>query len=677
MSAPKLEARTTRTFLLTSLCRMSSPFLHPDNKGVLQRVLYKDICRRYGGDLNEKQASRLIKTVDYYVGEVHRVHGNKNIQFLNTEVLGVVLPDYMAYLERNERSVTRSAVSDIEAGPPSREDEDKPRGRREIQDIDDAFSALQNQRQEVKTATRPNMQDFQISLSEEPPLSMELFERMKKEREESAQAIVAVAPTNPFVEASDSFSQGARKAKEDAEAMFADQERKKLERRAAIALPLPPDMRAIYERPASALQNNAAAGNPTVAENRPRDTLANLPQAMITREPDLMSFRETETNLFLYSGDRDWVANSTETRYNFTTVFDPAGLPGATPFYQNPSVPTRFRNIVRIEFIKAIIPGEGLDPLITKPGSNAYSANANMNALSFPYIQVRVPELDTNSYGTNQGITTSFALIQYDANWINDSSLGAQRGYLAMIPKFMKCQKVYTTPLSTLQRLTIQLQRPDGTLLSTALDTLDVQTVYPSIAVNPDVFTAGASLTGTVYKRDIAVDINGSAYYWIRTKNYFNISSFNTGDRVLLKNIAWSSWTPLNPSGTQLNQLTSIVSFLQRASGHIIVSVGMVTGTGASTVFSDTPVQGYVNAFLVRGDFPDPNATSTLGVLTPSAPGGTADDPTATAGSAANYLINTAVTSGRVLNQSRQVHVAFRVITREFDSTGILRADNL
>jgi hypothetical protein len=656
--------------LLTSLCRMSSPFLHPDNKGILQRVLYKDVCRRYGGDLNEKQATRLIKTVDYYVTEVHRVHGNKNMQFLNKEVLEAVLPDYMAYLERNERSVTRSAVSDIEEGPAQKQDVG---ARREIQDIDNAFSALQTQRQE-KTAVRQTIQDFQISLSDEAPLSMELFERMKREREESA-LVVAPPTANPFVEASDSFSQGSKKAREDAEAMFADQERKKLERRAAIALPVPPDMRAIYERPAPTSQENAAAGNPTLAE-RPRETLANLPQAIITREPDKMSYRETETNLFLYSGDRDWISNTTETRYNFSTVFDPAGLPGSTPFYQNPSVPTRFRNIVRIEFIKAIIPGEGLDPLVRKSTGTAYTPNANMNALSFPYIQVRVPELDTNSYGTNQGITSSFALIQYDANWINDSSLGDQRGYLAMIPKFMKCQKVFTTPLSTLQRLSIRLQRPDGTLLSSSLDTLDVQNVFPSIAVNSGVFGAGG-VSGTVYLRDPAVDVAGSAYYWVKTKNYFSVASFNAGDRVLLKNIAWSSWTPLSPSGNQLNQLTSIVDFLERASGHVIVSVGMVTGSGTSSVFSDTPVQGYVNAFLVRGDFPDPNASATLGVFTPIAPAGIADDATASSGSAANYLINNPVTSGRVLNQSRQVHVAFRVITREFDSTGVLRTDNL
>jgi hypothetical protein len=649
---------------------MSSPFLHPDNKGVLQRVLYKDVCRRYGGDLNEKQASRLIKTVDYYVTEVHRVHGNKNMQFLNKEVLEAVLPDYMAYLERNERSVTRSVVSDIEAGPAVQEEVGQ---RREIQDIDNAFTALQTQRQE-KGAVRHTMQDFQISLSEEPPLSMELFERMKREREESS--IVIAAPSmNPFVEASDSFSQGSKKAKEDAEAMFADEERKKLEKRAAISLPVPPDMRAIYERPISGSQQNTAAGNPTIVD-KPRETLANLPQAIITREPEKMSYRETETNLFLYSGDRDWISNTKETRYNFTTVFDPAGLPGATPFYQNPSVPTRFRNIVRIEFIKAIIPAEGLDPLIMKSSAGGYTPNANMNALSFPYIQVRVPELDTNSYGTNQGITSSFALIQYDANWINDSKLGDQRGYLAMIPKFMKCQKVFTTPLSTLQRLSVELQRPDGTLLSSSLDTLDVKNIFPSIAVNSGVFGAGA-VAGTVYQRDATVEVAGSAYYWVQTKNYFNIASFNAGDRVLIKNIAWASWTPINPVGNQLNQLTSIVGFLQRPAGHVIVSVGMVTGAGTSATFSDTAVQGYANAFLVRGDFPDPNASATLGVFTPNLPAGIADDATASSGSATNYFINNPVTSGRVLNQSRQVHLAFRVITRDFDSTGVLRSDNL
>ena len=659
---------------------MSSPFFNKDNEGVLQRVLYKDICRRYGGDLNEKQAQRLMKTVTYYMSEVHRVNGNKGVAFLNKEVLNAVLPDYISYLERNERTSVRSVVSDIETGPGDVQDTTP---RREIQDIDNAFTSLQSQRQE--TRAKPVMQDFQISLSEEPPLSMELFERMKKEREEASLLIISNMQqgqqgqgqqgqqgqkqpqlTN-FVEASDTFLHGNRKAQEEAEALFAERERKKLEVRANISLPVPPDMRSLYAN----ANANAASGNPTIIEPRRNETLANLPQAILTREPDILSYRETETNLFLYSGDRDWTTNTTESRYNFTTIFDPAGLPGSISSYQTTTVPTRFRNIVRIEFIKAIIPGESLDPLVTKSSSTVYVANTSMNALSFPYIQVRIPELETNSYGTNQGITSSFALLQYDANWINDTNLGTQRGYFAMIPKFMKCQKVYTTPLSTLQRLSIQLQRPDGNILSSSPDTLDIKTIYPTIAVNTGVFTGGGAVS-TIYKQDVGVDISGSAYYWIQTSKYFSTSSFSVGDRVSLKNITWANWTPLSPIGTQLAQLSAIISFLQNAQ-QVVVSLGTITGTGTAARFSDASTQGYFNAIIVRGQFPDP----TTGVFTPVPPGGVDDSSTATAGSSANYLINNNLTTGRILNQSHQVHIAMRVITRDIDSTGIIRSDNL
>ena len=51
-------------------------FFGEKNETKLQRVLYTDICRRIGGDLNEKQASRLMNTVKHYMGEVYRVQGN-------------------------------------------------------------------------------------------------------------------------------------------------------------------------------------------------------------------------------------------------------------------------------------------------------------------------------------------------------------------------------------------------------------------------------------------------------------------------------------------------------------------------------------------------------------------------------------------------------------------------
>ena len=140
-----------------------------------------------------------------------------------------------------------------------------------------------------------------------------------------------------------------------------------------------------------------------------------------------------------------------------------------------------------------IVPTEGLDivPLIPTAGFNT---DLNINALSFPYLMLRIPELDTNNFGTNNNIDNAFGIVQYDANWISDNT-SKNRGYLAMIPKFMKCQKTYyPTPLSTLQKLTIQIQRPDGSLVSDSLDTLDVDSFRFSTAT-----LLGGTTTNAVY----------------------------------------------------------------------------------------------------------------------------------------------------------------------------------
>ena len=50
-------------------------FFSQENEGVIQGVVYKEVCKRVGGDLNERQAARLVKTVKHYMGEVYRVKG--------------------------------------------------------------------------------------------------------------------------------------------------------------------------------------------------------------------------------------------------------------------------------------------------------------------------------------------------------------------------------------------------------------------------------------------------------------------------------------------------------------------------------------------------------------------------------------------------------------------------
>jgi len=703
---------------------MSSPtdvFFGKQNVTMLQRVLYNDICRRYGNDLNEKQATRLMKTVQHYMSEVYRVQGDKPAPVLNKEVLSTVLPDYMMYLERSKSSSSRSVVSDIEAGNGQEsvsmerveriEDVQVTRSR---MDVSNAFSELQAQRQDVR-AKPPAVKDFHISLQDEEPVSIDTFDRIRKEREAEAlrtsELIVSSQaqaqgqqwqeqlgqqgqlgqqrgqqrPSSGqgqqmYAEATDVFSRDRRRANDEADALYAERERQRLLSRASSTteLPMPPDMRSLYlgDKQQLTRSMNSAAGNPTTALPTTSQESRSLQQLMVTREPDTMAYKETELNLFVYSGDRDWVSNSTETRYNFTVNFNPSNTPLGLRLA--PTATAKFRNIVRVELVKAIMPGEGLDLMVTKTGTNTYDSSLNMNILSYPYIQVRIPELDNNIYGTNLSLNAAFGVLQYDANWVNDSGNSQQRGYLAMIPKFLKCQKVYSpTPLATIQKLSFRFERPDGTLLSQAADTLDISYIYPTLAMTTGVFTTGNALTNTIYKNDGVTDLTGSCYFWLQTSTFFNHWTVSKGDRILIQNLTW--FTPA--TNALVSPVADLTNYLQSTSGLLVVGTGLVTGTGTSAVFSDGTAaggngynaQGYANAILVRGKFQDPTTT---GTFLPYEFGNVPDGYSSPA-NLSYYLVNTKVTAGRLLNQSHQVQVALRVITREYDSTGILRPDNL
>jgi hypothetical protein len=668
---------------------MNDPFLSEKNKGMLQRVLYSDITRRIGGDLSEKQAQRLVKTVEHYMNEVNRVEGGQmQVKDMNREVLKLTFPDYMSYLERKQRSSARSVMSDMDEGPSVPQPiqmsgyiEDKTPQRTQM-DVSNAFAQLQAQRQEQRKTVPP--QDFRLQLKDEGTVSLDKFERIKQEREEEAkrtallqqQQAASSSGQQRFAEATEVYSRDRRRADEEAEEAFAERERARLEQRVqAGSLPEPPDMRALYLGDRTQLSRtlnvpNSSAGNPTIAQPNvpfPRETTGQ--ELIITREPELMTYKETELNLFVYSGDRDWANNSQETRYNFSVSFDVGNLP--TGLRLSPTSTVKFRNITKVELVKAIMPGEGLDMLVTKNNITTYNAGVNMNILSFPFIQVRVPELDTNNYGTNQSLNAAFGVLQYDANWIYDTNNSATRGYFAMIPKFLKCQKVYTpTPLSTIQRLSFRFERPDGNLLSTIPDTFDVKQIIPTFAMTGAVMTGVGALTNTVYQNDPAVDLSGSAYYWLQTKTYFNHWTVSMGDRISIKNLSWSS----DPTASAITQLQDTLTYLQQEGGLLVVGTGVITGTDPSTwIFEDGyNAQGYANAVLVRGKFIDPAIS---GGLLPVAPGGIDDQ--VVSGYLSDFLINTPLTKGRFLNQSHQVQVTLRVIVREMDSTGFIRPDNL
>jgi hypothetical protein len=410
---------------------------------------------------------------------------------------------------------------------------------------------------------------------------------------------------------------------------------------------------------------NDAQNNPTLAQPIaaiiPPQPRGPLPQDFLIKQDDIINYKETEYNLILYSADRDWLNNTRENRYNFSVIFDPAN--NKQGFTLQPSTNKKFKNISRIELVKAILPSEGLDNVVKvvsyDPSGTpiiVYDTASKINVLSYPYILVRIPELDTNNYGTDNNIDNSFAVLQYDANWYTTN---LSDGYLGMIPKFMKCQKVYQpTPLATLTKLTIELQQPNGQALSSIPDTLTIQNIYAStVAAAPASFVYNGKYRNITFA-------SGSVYYIIQTTEYFSQWMFQPGNRIQIKGIDQTQITGGSTLATDQFQ-----NYIQQDNGHLIVAIARNIATAAGDDPDKPNAIGYANLIIVEAPFAYP--TSATPNVQPF--GGSS----AANGVLASNLATTTFTGAKLINLTHQTNVVLRIITRDMDPAARVRPDNL
>ncbi len=667
-------------------------FFSGKNESLLQRLLNTDVQRRIGGEMSDKQQLRLNKTIHHYMGEVYYNPENAGqpIQALNKEVLRAVVPDFMGYLKRNEvapKPTTAAGMDSVRM------------------DVTSRFDQMQTDRQGEKRAL-PAPPQFQIALEDaDAPSSLSLFEQAKRAREEEARrmeeaappakaavvvtpaasrsAIAAASDLMARLESEDDFRSGNLQAAAGTVAALAARDAARvaaLEGSRNQLMPVPPDGRGVLFGENGGLLGPRAAGiavaNPTLALPDSVRTRPPLPQDIIKPQDDVLKYKENEYNLFIYSADRDWVNNTTENRYNFSVNFDPAN--NRSGFGLSPATNIRFKNISRIELVKVIMPTEACEVLVTRDpaASGAYETDYSINALSYPYLQVRIDELNNNGYGTNDGLNNAFGVISYDAYWASDSSL-KNRGWTRMIPKFLKCQKVYTpTPLATLNKLTIQIQKPDGNIFCTSADALDVSgAVFSSM-----LYDAGTGVTAPFpWESATTVNLGTNTYYknatdasgefiWIQMTKWFSEFAVTQGDRIVMKNLSY----PSTFAAYNTNAATSFINYLQRPEGHVVVDIAAVYKVGTDLRFkTGSNPAGYSNFIIIRNDYQDP----TTGVVALNT---WATDSTLlaalkkTSGSGPGFS-----TGGRLLNLNHQIQVIFRVITRDMDSATRIRPDNL
>lgn len=622
------------------------------NRDALNATLKQDFQTKIGHGLSDAQQDRLERALDHYVEQVYETQGEKPLAVLNREVLRVTAQDFTSYLQRKE------AVRQAPTAPIQTIANDKL-----FQDTSTRFDMLQQERQGVK-ALPPSVPDFRISLDDNGPPLADIFEQAKKQREQEAlrQASMSTKDAMDRIDpglqrrmiADDSFRAGQNGMNRATE--FSLGERQLNMRSLDMPLVVPPDRRELMlssnvtiDPSGTPRELGQANSNPTITyPELASPQKVNLQQDDIIREERVVSYKEIENNLILFSADRNWIKNAKETRYNFSVLFNP-GPESLDYAPSNQRVMEKFKNITRIELVKAILPVEGIRTVIRRSQDDTVDSSYQQNVLSLPYVNVVIDELETNNYGTNNDLDKAFAVLQYDANWYSDPVIDTDsRGYTAFIPKFMKCQKVYEpTPLSTLQKLSIQLTQPNGQLLSTLPDALDILMIYG----------AGVPMTaGSMYN---ITDSGLPKYFFIFTSSYFSRFQFTVGDTIRVGNFTYANDVILRSSSA----LNDFVTWINGEQGFTIVGIGHKDG---SNVFVDGPNSvGYANCLIIDARYMDPTTGSTA--LKPFG-----DDINQDLYSTALNLAS----PRRVLNFSRQIQMVFRIITREFDPTGQIRPDN-
>ena len=386
----------------------------------------------------------------------------------------------------------------------------------------------------------------------------------------------------------------------------------------------------------------------------PADSLALQPKDFLQPQEDVVKYREAEYNLVLNSKDRNWLKNTKENRYNFSVMLDSASRAQGTGM--QPTIQNRLRNIVRIEFVKALLPVEGLDLIIPKCYNKCSGTcicapwNGFVSVLGLPSVTVVMDEeKDANTIGTNDTVNKSLAVCQYDATWRSDqfqSNKDLNRGYTLFFPKFMKAQRIYApTPLANLQRMSFQLLNPENQPLSKAPDSVALaQVVRGNLVTSPNV---------SCYKDD--------NYLYLRTTEYYPMWSFSQMDRVKIGALIYT--------GVQQTGGNALIEWLQREEGHIIVA----TANGAiDTLTEGANSCGLANYIIIQNRL---KIDGVAGTCDPDYFTGTEGGDISLFPAVRDYP--TGYEGAGILNLSRQVQLVLRVITREYDPTTNVRPDNI
>ena len=146
-------------------------------------------------------------------------------------------------------------------------------------------------------------------------------------------------------------------------------------------------------------QNVVDSNLVSVLDNRLDTILQNkIKQLQIEAQPDYI---ERVHYISVNSADRKWETDTTDdSRYNFQVKFN------ASSDFSGAGINTNYKNIISVELVNAILP---LDAHIEPFDTRLY-----LNVMKYPYLLLRIEELDGVFRGTNINNDRAFATLVFD-----------------------------------------------------------------------------------------------------------------------------------------------------------------------------------------------------------------------------------------------------------------------
>lgn len=358
------------------------------------------------------------------------------------------------------------------------------------------------------------------------------------------------------------------------------------------------------------------------------------------------------------SVDRNWADGTIENRYEFQVKFNQN-----QDYDGSATISNMYRNIISVELVSAVMP---MDAYIEPFDTRIY-----MGLSRYPYLLLRIEELDNVFKGTNNWVDKAFSTMIFDKVFYTNtlstdyiSGTGTSivqstpkqgfageylRGFMKYNPAYFEKKKYYNNPLANLSRMTIDITDPRGNSVNTQKDVLDISI----IAYTGNV----AAVSGTELVPTYAFPWSTQGSYSmlkITTSTYFSNRLFRIGDRIIINNFAFSAGHTGSNDGRFL-------SFINRPEGHIIINLDVETNGAANT-----NNRGFINSFYIA---PPGTMNATNQTV----------DPT-------TYYDNTGTTTvdfsnvsnwGRLIDVDLQTQLLFRIVTRDPDTSNTLTPINV